>query len=243
MRRAPHFLFNEYCMSQWETLSEHPELQPDLEDQQEFMLKPLLQGTTSLARRRSFKPSSTYSRIADGGKNVHEKRLGMLESNCMHSFRRSMLVSGALPFMHWGEQDIESRALHFEHQPDVQQHHKVKFHKRSKVLHQGQAKHEDSSATQRKLTNPHNQQEHHKVHVGGHQQNGNKKGGKSIPSLAKKLSTSWLPGGGKKRRKHQHSEEPRRGRPNVVVTHHSDSLEVRSLKNGRSLCHLTLWQD
>jgi hypothetical protein len=43
-------------------------------------------------------------------------------------------------------------------------------------------------------------------------------------------------GGKRKKRK----EQPRYGRPNVVVTHNLNGIQVRSLKNGRSLCHLSL---
>lgn len=259
----------------WETISEHPELQPD--EFEEEMLKPLYQGTSSLARRRSYKPSSTQSRIAlnSGKTSVQEKRAGMLEANCMHSFRRSMLVSGALPFLHWSDYDISSRALHFEHQPLAHDpHHK---------LHKKKRKHHKGKALTKLHHDPHHmlQDEHPKMHqghqVGGgggalspdrklaphqhhqhqrpHDHAGNHKG-KSITGLAKHLSTSWLPGGGRGHHhkgkndkhgagvsnKHRALNEPHHGRPNVVVTHYEDRLEVRSLKNGRSLCHLTLWQ-
>jgi hypothetical protein len=49
----------------------------------------------------------------------------------------------------------------------------------------------------------------------------------------------------KKLQPHRHSTTKRQnqlqyGRPNVVVTHNDQGIQVRALKNGRSLCHLTL---
>jgi len=219
------------------------------------MLKPLYQGVSSLARRRSYKPSGTLSRIAahQGGgggtgggarATTREKRLGMLESNCMHSFRKSMLISGALPFLHWSPTDISSRALHFEHQPPALHETKRRRHHRRnhrKAGPGGDAK----VASGRKLAAATAQQQQH--HQGTAVVSG-RRGTKSITGLAKHLTSSWLPGGGggKERGGHrpQHSVKgPHRGRPNVVVTHFANKIEVRSLKNGRSLCHLSLWQD
>jgi hypothetical protein len=46
-------------------------------------------------------------------------------------------------------------------------------------------------------------------------------------------------------RKHKHHQKTRAtyGRPNVIVSHHERGIEVRSIKNGRSLCHLSLWEN
>ena len=47
----------------------------------------------------------------------------------------------------------------------------------------------------------------------------------------------------KKHHKKHHKAEPIRARPNVVVAHNQQGLHVHSLKNGRPLCHLTLWEN
>lgn len=50
----------------------------------------------------------------------------------------------------------------------------------------------------------------------------------------------WLPSS-VTRRHHQHRHTaPKLGKPNVVVTHTFDGIQVRALKNGRSLCHISL---
>jgi hypothetical protein len=56
----------------------------------------------------------------------------------------------------------------------------------------------------------------------------------------KSWSSSLIPG--RKHKKHHKAAQAKFGRPNVLVSHHERGLEVRSLKNGRSLCHLSLWE-
>jgi hypothetical protein len=43
----------------------------------------------------------------------------------------------------------------------------------------------------------------------------------------------------KKKKKKSFQRRPRFGRPNVVVTYNPAGVQVRSLKNGRALCHLS----
>jgi hypothetical protein len=58
-------------------------------------------------------------------------------------------------------------------------------------------------------------------------------------SKTKSWSSALLPG---RKRKHK-KDHAKYGRPNVLVSHHERGIEVRSLKNGRSLCHLSLWEN
>ena len=46
-----------------------------------------------------------------------------------------------------------------------------------------------------------------------------------------------------KRRVSHHQSHLKRGKPNVIVSRSEDGIEVRSLKNGRPVCHLSLWHD
>lgn len=79
-------------------------------------------------------------------------------------------------------------------------------------------------------------------------------------SLLNNLKAYWGPGDAKwhavhldrwaskkkKKRKqgrqwhHRHSKLPLHGRPNSLLLRHEGGIQVRSLKNGRSICHLTL---
>jgi hypothetical protein len=53
---------------------------------------------------------------------------------------------------------------------------------------------------------------------------------------------SWFVGG--PRRVHaRHQRQLHLGKPNVVATSNENGLQLRSLKNGRLLCHLSLWKD
>ena len=47
----------------------------------------------------------------------------------------------------------------------------------------------------------------------------------------------------KSQKRHKHKRQPLHGQPNVLVTHNMEGLQVRSLKNGRSLCHLGLAEE
>lgn len=58
-------------------------------------------------------------------------------------------------------------------------------------------------------------------------------------SKSKGWTSALLPG---RKRKHNKAHA-KYGRPNVLVSHHERGIEVRSLKNGRSLCHLSLWEN
>jgi hypothetical protein len=58
-------------------------------------------------------------------------------------------------------------------------------------------------------------------------------------SKTKSWSSALLPG---RKRKHNKAHA-KYGRPNVLVSHHERGIEVRSLKNGKSLCHLSLWEN
>jgi hypothetical protein len=61
----------------------------------------------------------------------------------------------------------------------------------------------------------------------------------SAGSKTNSWSSALLPG---RKRKHKKAHA-KYGRPNVLVSHHERGIEVRSLKNGRSLCHLSLWEN
>ena len=131
-------------------------------DQVNDMPLPVEPGTSSSARRRSGIPF-----------NMDENGSG-LATNCLHNYRRSLLTSGALPYLYWGDEDAVVHALHFETQPQTKPHAKAKK---------------------------------------GHDHN----------------------------KKHQH--QPHRGKPNVVVSKTHRGIQVRSLRNGRSLCHVSLWHE
>eukprot|EP00977_Amphora_coffeiformis_P013615 scaffold3608_cov183-Amphora_coffeaeformis.AAC.2 len=129
-------------------------------DQERDAPLPVEPGTSSSARRRSGIPF-----------NMDENGSG-LATNCLHNYRRSLLTSGALPYLYWGDEDAVVHALHFETQPQTKPHAKAK---------------------------------------NGH--------------------------------KHNHHQQPHRGKPNVVVSKTHRGIQVRSLRNGRSLCHVSLWHE
>jgi hypothetical protein len=74
-----------------------------------------------------------------------------------------------------------------------------------------------------------------------HQLKATKKVHPKLPAgdKTKSWSSKLLPG---RKRKHKKAHA-KYGRPNVLVSHHERGIEVRSLKNGRSLCHLSLWEN
>ena len=45
------------------------------------------------------------------------------------------------------------------------------------------------------------------------------------------------------RRSRRAKAQPQRGKPNVIATKSETGIEVRSLKNGRAVCHLSLWEE
>lgn len=178
----------------WETVSDKAR-----ESAQQLLL-PMERGETSAARRRSLNPN-----LPDPSRR-RDKPLGLAGTNCMHAYRRSLLVSGALPHLHWGDDDTLIKVLHFDHQQDHGQrqqhghaHHKKKHGAGQKLLGKSAAK------------------------------------AKSAVGHAKKWSKSLLPG-------KRHRNKLRFGRPNVVAVYKAEGLDIRSLKNGRSLCHLSLWE-
>lgn len=128
-------------------------------EQQEDIPLPMHVGTSSSARRRSGIPFDL------------DQSGSALVTNCLHNYRRSLLTSGALPYLYWGDEDAVVQALHFETQPETKPHAKAK------------------------------------------------KG------------------------RHQNKHQPHRGKPNVVVSKTHRGLQVRSLRNGRSLCHVSLWHE
>jgi len=141
---------------------------------------PIVHGTQSTARRLSGKPH-----LHSGKKN------DQLVSNCLHAYRRSLLTSGTLPFLYFGEVDSTNTAMHFEKQE----------HNQHKLL----SKHSHGKSRQK---------------------------------------SSWKnalsPFGQKRGARH---DKPKRGKPNVLVSKTENGLEVRSLKNGRSVCHVSLWYE
>ena len=197
----------------WDTLREYggalqkAKINGTLDKEQENLPLPLPRGSTSMARRRSLNPNVAKSReqtnMGDDDSPSRNAALMASSLNCMHSYRRSLLTAGALPFVHWTPDDTKSHVLHFDHQQAGSNSHG----------HGGHGSH------RRGRHGP-----GHKLAVGG---------GK-VSRVAKR----WLlPKNAGKRK-----SEPKKGRPNVVVTHNANGLHVRSLKNGRSLCHLSLWE-
>ena len=87
---------------------------------------------SSAARRRSLPPppASSSSVTADGVPYHHHK--AVTAPNCLHSFRRSLLTSGALPHYHGSDdEDVRSQVVHFDPQLSLvrqqphQSHHKT----------------------------------------------------------------------------------------------------------------------
>jgi hypothetical protein len=148
------------------TLWEADAFQSADEEQDKDVPLPVVPGTSSTARRRSGIPFD----LDESG--------SALVTNCMHNYRHSMLTSGALPHLFWGEEDAVVQALHFETQPLAKAHAKAKN------------------------SPPHNGHNHH--------------------------------------HKKRHT---RHGKPNVVVSKTHRGLQIRSLRNGRSLCHVSLWPE
>ena len=145
--------------------------------QEEQMPLPMEPGTASTARRRSQIPFD----LDDSG--------AAMVTNCLHNYRRSLLHSGALPYLYWGDEDAVVQALHFETtQTPAKPHAKAKQGHGTK---QGQTKQNKNNH------HHHNHNQHH----------------------------------------------PHRGKPNVVVSKTHRGLQVRSLRNGRSLCHVSLWHE
>lgn len=99
---------------------------------------------------------------------------------------------------------------------------------------------------------PSNKKRHHKKngqdhggHSHPHTSNGHSKDAVSATSPVDKGSR---PGGHLAKKKwhhgfHKHHRGPTRGRPNVLVFHTRGGLQIRSLRNGRPLCHLTVQEN
>jgi hypothetical protein len=185
------------------------------EEDASFPLPMMQHGTTSSARRRSLIPDLDHRK---GKATV---------PNCMQAYRRSMLTSdGAFPFLYWVAGDSSVQALHFDHQL----HHK-KSHARSEKL-----------APRRS----------HAV-VGGGGVSGGATGGatgtvggtKALGKYSDKIGflKNILIPGARKRHRHHKRHSLKLGRPNVVVSKIYNGLQVRSLRNGEALCHLTLWEE
>jgi hypothetical protein len=143
--------------------------------------------------------------------------------NCMQAYRRSMLTSeGALPFLYWVAGDSSVQALHFDHQL----HHK-KSHARAEKL------------SPRKKLAP------GAAVGGGGVSGGGAAGTQALVKYSDKIGflKNILVPGARKRHQHRKRHSLKLGRPNVVVSKIYNGLQVRSLRNGEALCHLTLWEE
>jgi hypothetical protein len=94
----------------WETLSE----QVDAREVKEVVLLPVSAGAVSSAARRR----TVAHRSASSSQLLFRARA----PDCLHSFKRSLLES-ALPYVHWTEDDVKSRVLHFD--PQVKLRHQL----------------------------------------------------------------------------------------------------------------------
>lgn len=226
----------------WDSFAENKELAEALSGANDAAEPPLLlpvqRGVTSYARRRSHNPNLFMTSHADAGTP---------EANCMKTYRRSLLTSPALPFLIWTAQDIRSHAIHVDHQHGQSQIHHAHHHhhKHSKTKRKVLASSRHGSVSQQKVVS---------------KPKGNQASGNVISRVASSVLPSWLQSMSSKtaaaikrkrhgRRHHSASSlsaaasHAKYGRPNVVVTHNREGLQVRSLKNGRALCHLSLWEE
>ncbi|KAL7574879.1 hypothetical protein ACA910_010713 [Epithemia clementina (nom. ined.)] len=95
----------------------------------------------------------------------------------------------------------------------------------------------------------HFEQQEHNQHLQANKKIKNS-GGASTGGLLDKTrdfkKSSWkeaLSPFNRKRRNRDQRFQPKRGKPNVIASKSEKGIEVRSLKNGRSVCHLSLWEE
>jgi hypothetical protein len=178
-------------------------------------------GSTSVARRRSFRPGlerASQPAHRDSGSNA-----GMSTVNCLREYRRSLLTSGALPYQYWGtEEDTSVAVLHFDHQSGGSSHEHQTGHDHGASPHSAKSKKASSQRRASKATS--NNHSPTKLELAQKQ--------------SRWLSSVFAP---KKHRPTRAALSTAHwGRPNVVVTHNYEGIQVRALRNGRSLCHLSL---
>lgn len=170
-------------------------------------------GSTSVARRRSFVPGLSQQRQKQQQWSSNSRTASV---NCMHEYRRSLLTSGALPYQYWGSEedgDATVAALHFDHQSSGNgRNAATPNHARKKK--NAMSKLSGASSSRRRT---------------------------ETVAEGKNSSKSWfLSSAFSHKRKQRQKTVLKYGRPNVIVTHNHDGIQVRALRNGRSLCHLSL---
>lgn len=188
-------------------------------------------GSMSTARRRSRIPGlSDHNNNINTNNNdltkdnrhkndIYQKHYHIFsQSNCLREYRYSILTSPVLPHYYFSEEDTRIDTLHFEHQG---------------VAGQNKKKHNYGSKTNAK----NHRKKYQPSSNNANKQSNDRKGLWS--SLFSSFSSSSSSSQSSSREKVQY-ENLHFGKPNVVVVHDRYGIMVHSLRNGRTLCHLSL---